>query len=78
MLLHLDYSLDKSALWEIANALRSQATNYVDPRINQTIKNWMVIKHTSPLYRKNNIRLWCRRKSKILLVGIKFKTKHTR
>jgi hypothetical protein len=52
MLLHLDYLLDKSALWEIANGLRSQATNYVDPRINQTIKNWMVIKHTSPYIEK--------------------------
>ena len=52
MLLHLDYSLDKLALWEIANGLRSQATNYIDPRINQTIKNWIVIKHTSPYIEK--------------------------
>jgi hypothetical protein len=52
MLLHLNYSLDKLALWEIANKLRSQATNYVDPRINQTIKNWLTVRHTSPYIEK--------------------------
>ncbi len=52
MLLHLNYSLDILALWETANQLRSQATNYVDPRINQTIKNWLTVRHTSPYIEK--------------------------
>lgn len=52
MLLRLDYPLDKDILWEIANSIRNQADNYVDPRINKVIKNWMIVKHTAPYIEK--------------------------
>jgi hypothetical protein len=51
-LLHLDYPLDKSLLWEIANGVRDQSSYYIDPRINKIITNWKIIKHTAPYIEK--------------------------
>jgi hypothetical protein len=46
-LIHLDYPLDKNLLWETANSVKSHSVDYVDPRIERTIKHWKIVKHTS-------------------------------